>query len=60
MDTFCGQVSGELDLEMHKAIKLVSTEQLGYFLRITKKVREREREIEGPIYTLSSLFFPLA
>ena len=32
------QVAGELDLEMHKTIKLASNEQLGYFLRITKKV----------------------
>ena len=39
-------------MEMHKAIKLVSTEQLGYFLRITKKVRERERERERDHYTL--------
>ena len=40
------QVSEELDLEMHKAVKLASSEQLGHFLRITKKVRERERERE--------------
>jgi hypothetical protein len=40
-------------MEMHKAIKLVSTEQLGYFLRITKKVRERGRERERIISFLS-------
>ena len=37
-------------MEMHKTIKLSSNEQLGYFLRITKKVRERrekEREKES-------------
>ena len=43
-------------MEMHKAIKLVSTEQLGYFLRITKKVGERKRERDHyTLYLFSSL-----
>ena len=35
---FCLQAAKELELEMHKAIKLEFTSQLGYFFRITKKV----------------------
>ena len=32
------QTANELGLELHKTIKLESTAQLGYFMRVTKKV----------------------